>query len=88
MNQLVRKLEFQSALRNIYNTPDGKIFFRDFLKHTGVTSPRFTRDPYEMQWNEGRRHLAMSYLSILSQDNAEALIRQIEESKNTDKENE
>lgn len=78
---LKRKLRLGRALRSVYATPEGKVFFDEFLRHAGVTSPKFTKDPYEAQWNEGRRHLAMSYLSLLAQDDTESLIRKLEQSK-------
>ena len=57
------------------DTPEGKRFFAVFLDHCGVVNPRFARDPQEIVWNESRRHLAMSYLKLLAQDDAEAATR-------------
>lgn len=80
LNRLRRKKEFQTALRDIYETPSGKVFFRYFMEQCFVTKPRFSKDPMEINWNESRRHLAMSYLNLLAQDDLEAVMRNYEES--------
>lgn len=81
MNPFKRKIRLARALRNIYDTPDGKIFFEELLRHTGVTQPVFSKDPMEIQWNEGRRHLAMSYLTMISQNDPDSLKGRLEEMK-------
>ena len=75
-----RRVRFQRALKDVYETESGKLFFEVFLEHCGVTRPKFTRDPAELTWNESRRHLAMSYLKLLAQDDMEAMLRRSEES--------
>ena len=75
-----RMRDFQHDLQAIWDTPEGKRFFAVFLDHCGVVNPRFARDPQEIVWNESRRHLAMSYLKLLAQDDAEAVLRRLEES--------
>lgn len=80
LRSMQRRLKFQRAIKDVFETPSGKIFFQTFLEHCGVTHPKFTRDPMELNWNESRRHLAMSYLKILAQDDMEAIMRRNEES--------
>lgn len=75
-----KRSKFQSALKAIYDTPEGQVFFETFLEHCGVTKPKFSQDPMEINWNESRRHLAMSYLKLLAQDDLEAVVRQFEDS--------
>jgi len=78
--KIKKRARFQSALKAVYDTPDGRIFFETFLEHCNVTKPKFAQDPMEINWNESRRHLAMSYLKLLAQDDLEAVVRQFEDS--------
>jgi hypothetical protein len=84
--KLRKRREFASDLKAVFNTPEGKRFFKVFLSHCGVTQPQFHKDPMEINWWESRRHLAMSYLRILAQDDLEALLNQFEQQIQDDKE--
>lgn len=83
-NLLAKKIRFYRALRALYETDDGKVFFEEMCNHCGVTRPQFTKDPIETAWNEGRRHLAMSYLKILSLDDVDSLKLRMENDNNGD----
>lgn len=80
LRNMRRRLKFQRAIKDVYETPSGRIFFEVFMEHCGVTHPKFTKEPMELNWNESRRHLAMSYLKLLSQNDMESIMRQTEES--------
>ena len=81
-----KRAKFQAALKAISETPDGQLFLSVFLEHCHVTKPKFSTDPMEINWNESRRHLAMSYLKLLAQDDMEALVRRFEDSLRKDEE--
>lgn len=78
-NPFGRKVRLQRALKSIYETPEGKVFFEELLRHCGVTHPKFSKDPMETAWNEGRRHLAMSYMSLLGMNDPDSLKERLEE---------
>ena len=64
------------------STPYGERFFRRFLKDCGVTHPKFTADPQVTAFNEGKRHLAMSYLNLMGRDDPQSIIDTIEQEQN------
>lgn len=74
-----KKKEFQSSLKRLVETPDGKVFFEQFLRDCGVTRPKIARDPQEIAWNESKRHLAVSYLNILARNDMDHLVLRMEE---------
>lgn len=80
LKKLKRKRDFQAALKSIYDSPEGKVFFKMFLEQCGVTKPRFSKDPYDIVWGEALRHLAMSYLRLLGEDDTQILVNKLEES--------
>lgn len=79
LQKLRRRQQFKEDLSLILDTPHGKRFFESFLRDCNVTRPKFFADPMQAQWHEGRRHLAMSYLSTLGQDDPQNLIDIIEQ---------
>jgi hypothetical protein len=76
---LRRKQQFREDLQLILESDHGKRFFTAFLRDCNVTKPRFHKDPMEMAAVEGKRHLAMSYLYLLSQDDPQNLINILEQ---------
>jgi hypothetical protein len=77
-----RRQRFRTVLKALLATPEGEEFFRQFLRDAGVTRPKVSRDPLEISFNEGKRHLAMSYLNILSSDDMSELIARMENDPN------
>jgi hypothetical protein len=74
IQRLQDRRNFRDALEKLLATDHGKLFFRRFLRDCNVVNPKFSMDPMKTAYNEGKRHLAMSYLSVLSQDDPQALI--------------
>jgi len=66
-------------LLSIVETPAGERFFKRFLRDCGVTRPKFAADPQATAFNEGKRHLAMSYLNLMGRDDPQNLIDIIEQ---------
>ena len=79
------KRAFGEALKTIYETEAGKVFFQTFFRHCGVTRPKFATEAMDINWNESRRHLAMSYLRILSEDDVESYLKHMEAEQNIKK---
>jgi len=82
IEKLRKRAQFRDDLSLILESDHGKRFFAQFLSDCNVTRPRFSKDPYETQHIEGKRHLAMSYLNILGQDDPHYLINLIEQETN------
>jgi len=78
LKRLRENQEFKQALAHIVATPQGKVFLKRFLRDCHVTNPKFSADPSVTQFNEGARHLAMSYLRLLAKDDPQDIINQIE----------
>jgi hypothetical protein len=79
LTALRRRQQFKEDLELILETPHGKRFFEAFLRDSNVTRPKFNKDPMETAFNEGKRHLAMSYLNLLGQDDHHNLIHILEQ---------
>lgn len=79
LQKLRRQRQFKEDLTLILETDHGKRFFAQMLHDCNVTRPRFFSDPMTTQWNEGRRHLAMSYLNAVGRDDPQNLIDIIEQ---------
>ena len=71
-------LQFRDDLLTIAATPAGDRFFRRLLRDCGVTFPKFSSDPQVTAFNEGKRHLAMSYMNLMGRDDPQKLIDIIE----------
>jgi hypothetical protein len=69
----------REALISILETDSGKVFFKQLLKDCNVSKPQFHRDPNEIIWNEARRHLAMSYLTLVAKEDPQSIIDIIEQ---------
>lgn len=78
LKRLKERQQFREDLLHILTTDQGKRFFEQFLNHCNVTNPRFHDNPQQMAFYEGKRHLAMSYLKILGQDDPQSIIDIIE----------
>ena len=83
IEKLRQKARLKDDLVTILETPAGKRFFEVLLKECHVTKPVFHSDTNKLRECEGRRRLAMSFLSLLGQDDPQQLINKLElENKN------
>ncbi len=78
MQRLITKRQLKEDLTNILETPEGKRFFEVLLRECHVTRPVFHSDDSKLREAEGRRRFAMSLLTLVSQDNPQALIERLE----------
>jgi hypothetical protein len=78
MQRLITKRQLKEDLTNILETPEGKRFFEVLLRECHVTRPVFHSDDAKLREAEGRRRFAMSLLTLVSQDNPQALIERLE----------
>ncbi len=78
IKKLHKKKQLRDDLLSILETPEGKRFFTVLLKECHVTKPVFHTEEAKLRECEGRRRLAMSFLSVLGQDDPQSLINQIE----------
>lgn len=72
------KAQLKEDLINILETPQGERFFAVLLRECHVTKPVFHSDEAKLRECEGRRRLAMSFLTLLGQDDPQELINKIE----------
>tara|TARA_E500000178_G_C16984965_1_gene737720 strand:+ start:94 stop:366 length:273 start_codon:yes stop_codon:yes gene_type:complete len=83
IERLRQKAKLKEDLVTILETPAGKRFFEVLLRECHVTKPVFHSDTNKLRECEGRRRLAMSFLSLLGQDDPQQLINKLElENKN------
>ena len=66
--RLRKRGELRDDLSKILETPEGQRFFKVFLRECHVTKPVFHSDENKLRECEGRRRLAMSFLTLLGQD--------------------
>lgn len=78
LEKLRERAKLKEDLINILDTPHGQRFFKVLLKECHVTKPVFHSDDAKMRECEGRRRLAMSFLTLLGQDDPQELINKIE----------
>jgi hypothetical protein len=78
LTRLREKAKLKEDLINILETPQGKRFFTVLLRECHVTKPVFHSDEAKLRECEGRRRLAMSFLTLLGQDDPQELINKIE----------
>ncbi len=78
LSRLREKAKLKEDLINILETPQGKRFFTVLLRECHVTKPVFHADEAKLRECEGRRRLAMSFLTLLGQDDPQELINNIE----------
>jgi len=83
IERLREKKELREDLMAIMETPHGQRFFKTFLRHCNVTRTTFSNDPMKIVADEATRRLAMSYLTLLGQDDPQNLINLIEDETNT-----
>jgi hypothetical protein len=82
LKKLRARQQFRDDLLAIAATPAGDRFFRRFMRDCSVTHPKFSSDPYVTAFNEGKRHLAMSYMNLMGRDDPQNLIDIIEKEQN------
>lgn len=78
LEKLREKAKLKEDLIHILETPHGQRFFKVLLRECHVTKPVFHSDDAKMRECEGRRRLAMSFLTLLGQDDPQELINKIE----------
>ena len=79
IKKLRDKKKLRDDLLSILETEPGQRFFKVLLRECHVTKPVFHSDVDKLRECEGRRRLAMSFLSLLGQDDPQYLISKIEE---------
>jgi hypothetical protein len=77
--RLRKRGELRDDLNKILETPEGQRFFKVLLRECHVTKPVFHSDTTKLRECEGRRRLAMSFLSLLGQDDPHHMINIIEQ---------
>ena len=82
IKKLRDKKKLRDDLLSILETEPGQRFFKVLLRECHVTKPVFHSDVDKLRECEGRRRLAMSFLSLLGQDDPQYLISKIEEENN------
>lgn len=80
--RLKERGELRDDLLKILDTPEGERFFRILLRECHVTKPVFHSDDAKLRECEGRRRLAMSFLSLLGQDDPQQIINRLGEEHN------
>lgn len=80
---LRKRARFRDALLSLMENDDFRVFWRQFLQDSGYIRPKFNSDPYTTAFQEGRRHMAASYVEILTGDDPEHIIRHLTEEKET-----
>lgn len=78
LDQLRERTKLKEDLTTIIDTPAGKRFFRVLLRECHVTKPVFHSDNNKLRESEGRRRLAMTFLSLIAEDDPQKLINKIE----------
>lgn len=76
--RLREKSQLREDLINILETPAGDRFFKVLLRECHVTKPVFHTDDAKLRECEGRRRLAMSFLTLIGQDDPQQLINKLE----------
>lgn len=82
ISKLREKRKLREDLLAILETEPGQRFFKILLRECHVTKPVFHSDVDKLRECEGRRRLAMSFLSLLGQDDPQYIINKIEEENN------
>tara|TARA_R100000234_G_scaffold115328_1_gene91220 strand:- start:244 stop:510 length:267 start_codon:yes stop_codon:yes gene_type:complete len=78
LNKLITKRQLKEDLTHILETPQGQRFFEVLLRECHVTKPVFHSDDSKLREAEGRRRFAMSLLTLVAQDNPQAIIDRLE----------
>lgn len=76
--RLNKRRQMRDALRRLRETPDGKLVIEWLLRESGVTRPVAHEDPYKAQFAEGKRHLGMSLLTLMTSEDPSNLIAELE----------
>lgn len=78
VQRLREKSQLRNDLINILETPEGARFFKVLLRECHVTKPVFHAEESKLRECEGRRRLAMSFLTLIGQDDPQQLINKLE----------
>ena len=78
VGRLREKSQLRNDLINILETPEGNRFFKVLLRECHVTKPVFHAEESKLRECEGRRRLAMSFLTLIGQDDHQQLINKLE----------
>jgi hypothetical protein len=68
IDKLIERRNLKLCLNQLEDDPNFKFFLAWLCRECGVTKPRFSKDPQEIVWNESKRHLATSVLTMLGKD--------------------
>jgi hypothetical protein len=79
LKRLRKKAQLKNDLTQILTTTAGVRFFDVLLRECHVTKPVFHSDEAKLRESEGRRRLAMSFLTLLAEDDPQQLINKIEQ---------
>lgn len=74
----LRRKRVKQALDRLSRDPDFKIVIDWLMQESGVTRPKYSKDPTEIVWNESKRHLVMSILNLMARDSSDAFIEELE----------
>jgi|TARA_A100001015_G_scaffold318772_2_gene439647 hypothetical protein len=78
LDQLKERVKLRDDLLSILETEEGKRFFKVFLRECHVTKPVFHEDDKRLREAEGRRRLAMTFLTLIAEDDPQKLINKLE----------
>lgn len=76
--RLNKRRQMRDALRRLRETPDGRLVIDWLLRESGVTRPVAHEDPFKAQFAEGKRHLGMSLLTLMTSEDPSNLIAELE----------
>ena len=74
----LRRKRVKQALDRLSRDPDFKTVLEWLMQESGVTRPKYSKDPTEIVWNESKRHLVMSILNLMARDSSDAFIEELE----------
>lgn len=74
----LRCKKVKQALDRLSRDPDFKLVLEWLMQDSGVTRPKYSKDPTEIIWNESKRHLVMSILNLMARDSSDAFIEELE----------
>lgn len=78
LGRLREKSQLRNDIINILETPAGQRFFKILLRECHVTKPVFHAEESKLRECEGRRRLAMSFLTLIGQDDPQQIINKLE----------
>lgn len=71
-----KKRKIKQALNRLATDPDFKEVLAWLAAESGITRPRFSKDPMEMAFNEGQRHLVSSILVLMAKYDTDFIVNE------------